>query len=44
MARAAKGTHRPASDIDICLVAPTLGLDMKIGELLKLPRKIDLSL
>ncbi|MCV2218244.1 nucleotidyltransferase family protein [Thauera sp. Sel9] len=45
----AKGTHRPASDIDICLVAPTLGLpdllrlDMEIDELL-LPWKIDLSL
>ena len=45
----AKGTHRPASDIDICLVAPLLGLpdlmrlDMEIDELL-LPWKIDLSL
>jgi predicted nucleotidyltransferase len=45
----AKGTHRPGSDIDICLVAPTLALpdllrlDMEIDELL-LPWKIDLSL
>jgi predicted nucleotidyltransferase len=36
----AKGTHRSASDIDICLVAPTLGLpdqlrlDVEIDELL----------
>nr|WP_286206611.1 nucleotidyltransferase domain-containing protein [Thauera linaloolentis] len=45
----AKGTHRPGSDIDICLVAPTLALpdllrlDMEIDELL-LPWQIDLSL
>jgi predicted nucleotidyltransferase len=45
----AKGNFRPGSDIDLCLVAPALGLrdlleiDGRLDDLL-LPWKIDLSL
>lgn len=45
----AKGSFRPGSDIDLCLIAPTLSLTEKLGietELddLLLPWKIDLVL
>lgn len=45
----AKGTHRPGSDIDLCLIAPSLPphelwrLDQRIDALL-LPWKVDLVL
>lgn len=45
----AQGTHRPGSDIDLCLFAPTMALagllrlGTEIDELL-LPWKVDLSL